>query len=61
MNFDDLTGDERQLLSMHANYELQKQDDWRYQNADPDERHRLKTRWREIGDALDPAPWRNGA
>lgn len=54
MRFDDLSDAERRYLAMHARYESQRQEDWRYQDADPEERHRLLTRWQEIADALHP-------
>lgn len=55
-----LTESERSYLAMHARYESDRQDDFRYWNPDPTERARLKARWREIADALHPDPWRTG-
>ena len=52
-----LTDDERRFLAATARNEANKQVDWRYQNADPDERKRLRLRWREIADALHPDPY----
>ena len=55
--FSDLTEEERRLLAHTARSESSKQDDWRYQDADPEQRYRLKGRWREIADALHPDPY----
>lgn len=49
-----LTEPERAYLAMHARYESERQDDFRYWNPDPVERARLRIRWREIADALHP-------
>lgn len=56
-NLDDLTTEERRYLAMHARYESDRQDDFRYAHADRAEGARLKVRWREIADALHPDPW----
>lgn len=48
-----LTVNERFYLAMHARYESQRQDDFRYQHADPAERERLRSRWSQIAAALE--------
>lgn len=58
MNFDDLEPDERRYLAMHARYRSNDEVDFRYQHKDPVERERLRTRWREIADALYLEPWK---
>jgi hypothetical protein len=50
----ELSADERRLLSYAARSESQKQDDFRYWHADPAERARLKSRWRDIAEAYWP-------
>lgn len=52
-----LTEPERRYLAMHARYESGRQDDFRYQSSDPEERAYLKQRWSDIADALHPEPW----
>lgn len=52
-----LSEDERRYLAMHATYEAGKQDDPRYCAATFEEREQLRTRWREIADALHVDPW----
>lgn len=53
-----LTENERSFLAMHATYESQRQEDFRYWHNDPVERARLKARWQQIANALHPDPWR---
>lgn len=57
----DLTDGERRFLAMHARYESNHQDDWRYQHKDPVERARLKARWRLIADTFHTDPWGTGS
>lgn len=57
----ELTEPERAYLAMHARYESDRQDDFRYWNPDSVERARLKARWREIADALHVNPWGTGS
>lgn len=52
-----LTAGERRFLAMHAQYESNRQDDWRYQHKDPVERARLKARWQQIADTFHNDPW----
>ena len=54
----ELTDSERRYLGMHARYESGRQEDFRYHHEDPEEREGLRARWREIGDALHPEPWK---
>lgn len=55
-----LTDHERRFLAMHARYESQKQEDFRYWDHDPIRRQQLLTRWRKIADVLHPDPWGDG-
>lgn len=57
----DLTDSERRFLAMHAQYESNRQDDWRYQHKDPVERARLKARWQQIADTFHTDPWGYGS
>lgn len=58
-SIDDLFLDEgeRAFLAMHATYEANKQDDFRYHDKDPARRVELKARWMQIANALHEDPW----
>lgn len=49
-----LTEPERLFLAGQCRAEAARQDDFRYWNPEPTERARLRVRWRQIADALDP-------
>lgn len=49
-----LTQQERIFLAVRCRAEAGRQDDFRYWNPEPVERARLRVRWRQIADALDP-------